>query len=232
VPTPEPVPLDILYQDDDVMAINKPAGVVVHPTYRNISGTILNGILWHLRDRDVVRPGLLSRLDKDTSGVVLVALSPGAHAQMQRDAHAGRVAKQYLAVVVGSPQSTEGIIRFPLRRDPDDRRRVIVAADGAPSETRYRVLMAENGYAVVCCDLVTGRTHQIRVHLAACGWPLAGDRMYGAADSRIGRQALHAWRITAWHPVTRDPLTVEAPLPADMRLFCFETGLSNGLPPS
>ena len=96
------------------MAINKPAGIVIHPTYRNTSGTILNGILWHLRGRDGVRPGLVSRLDKDTSGVVLVALSSGAHAQMQRDAHAGRVTKQYLAVVLGAPQAQEGIIRFPL----------------------------------------------------------------------------------------------------------------------
>ena len=214
------------------MAVNKPAGVVVHPTYRNTSGTILNGILWHLRDRDGVRPGLLSRLDKDTSGVVLVALSPGAHARMQRDAHAGRVAKQYLAVVVGSPQATEGVIRFPLRRDPDDRRRVIVAADGASSETRYRVLAVDDGRALVRCDLVTGRTHQIRVHLAACGWPIVGDRMYGSPDRRIERQALHAWRITVQHPVSGHPLTVEAPVPADIRLFCSETRLNRVLPSS
>jgi len=226
VPTPEPVPLDILYEDDDVMAINKPAGVVIHPTYRNTSGTILNGILWHLRDRDGVRPGLVSRLDKDTSGVVLVALSPGAHARMQRDAQAGRVAKQYLAVVAGAPQAPEGIIRFPLCRDPADRRRVIVSADGAASETRYRVLTRENGYSVVCCNLITGRTHQIRVHLAASGWPIVGDRLYGSADTRIERQALHAWRITVPHPATGQLLTVEAPLAADMRLFCSETRLN------
>lgn len=214
------------------MAINKPAGVVVHPTYRNTSGTILNGILWHLRDRGEVKPGLLSRLDKDTSGVLLVALSPGAHAQMQRDAHAGRVAKQYLAVVAGAPQAAEGIIRFPLCRDPADRRRVVVAADGAPSETRYRVLAVESGCAVVCCSLVTGRTHQIRVHLAACGWPIVGDRLYGSPDARIERQALHAWRITVPHPATRDLLTVEAPLPTDIRLLCSETRLNRGLPAS
>lgn len=232
MPTPEPVPLDILYEDDDVMAINKPAGVVVHPTYRNTSGTILNGILWHLRDRDGVRPGLLSRLDKDTSGVVLVALSPGAHAHMQRAAHAGRVAKQYLAVVVGAPRATDGIIRFPLRRDPDDRRRVIVAADGAPSETRYRVLTAVKDSALLRCDLVTGRTHQIRVHLAACGWPIVGDRTYGSPDACIQRQALHAWRITVQHPVTHAPLTVEAPIPDDIGLLCSETRLNDAVPSS
>ena len=214
------------------MAINKPAGVVIHPTYRNTSGTILNGILWHLRDRDGVRPGLVSRLDKDTSGVVLVALSPGAHARMQWDAHAGRVVKQYLAVVVGAPQAQEGIIRFPLCRDPADRRRVIVSPDGAQSETRYRVLATGNGHSVVCCNLVTGRTHQIRVHLAASGWPIVGDRLYGSADLRIDRQALHAWRITVPHPASREPLTVEAPIADDMRLLCSETKLNIGVPPS
>ena len=208
------------------MAINKPAGIVIHPTYRNTSGTILNGILWHLRGRDGVRPGLVSRLDKDTSGVVLVALSAGAHAQMQRDAHAGRVTKQYLAVVLGAPQTQEGIIRFPLCRDPADRRRVIVSGGGAPSETRYRVLATGNGYSVVCCKLVTGRTHQIRVHLAASGWPIVGDRLYGSADGRIDRQALHAWRIAIPHPVSRQLLTLEAPIAGDVRRLCSETKLN------
>ena len=214
------------------MAINKPAGVVIHPTYRNTSGTILNGILWHLRDREGVRPGLLSRLDKDTSGVVLVALSAGAHAQMQRDAHAGRVAKQYLAVVTGSPKAREGIIRLRLRRDRADRRRVVVAGDGAPSETRYRVLTSVDGWSLLSCELVTGRTHQIRVHLAACGWPLVGDRLYGLPDARIARQALHAWRATVPHPATRQLLTVEAPVPPDLEPFCSETQLSRGVPSS
>ncbi len=214
------------------MAINKPAGLVIHPTYRNTSGTILNGILWHLRGRDGVRPGLVSRLDKDTSGVVLVALSSGAHARMQRDAHAGRVAKEYLAVVMGAPQSGEGIIRFPLGRDPSDRRRVIVAAAGAASETRYRVLARENGYALVCCHLITGRTHQIRVHLAASGWPIVGDRLYGSPDARIDRQALHPRRITTPHPTTRQPLTVEAAVAGDMQRFCSEIKLNQALPSS
>jgi 23S rRNA pseudouridine1911/1915/1917 synthase len=223
VPLPEPLPLDVLYEDDDLMAVNKPAGVVIHPTYRNTSGTVLNGILWHLREREGVRPGLLSRLDKDTSGVVVVALSAGAHAQMQRDAHAGRLTKQYLAVVSGSPHETEGVIRFPLRRDPLDRRRVIVDPEGAPSETRYRVMSRNNGCSIVHCELVTGRTHQIRVHLAASGWPVVGDRVYGSSDPRIDRQALHAWRITLLHPATREPLTLEAPIPPEIRALCMQT---------
>lgn len=223
MPVPEPVALDVLYEDDDVMAVNKPAGMVVHPTYRNVSGTLLNGILWRFRDRSDIRPGLVSRLDKDTSGVVLVALSEGAHARIQRDAHAGRVTKEYLAIVTGTPDPPAGVITFPLRRDPSDRRRVAVDQTGAPCETRYRVLSGGKRCSVVRCELVTGRSHQIRVHLSASGWPIVGDPTYGSPDPRIGRQALHACRITFLHPATRERMSVEAPLPAEIERLCIET---------
>ena len=222
-PKAEPVPLDVLYEDEDVIAINKPAGMVVHPSYRNVSGTLLNGVLWRLRDRKEVRPGLVSRLDKDTSGVVVVALSAGAHACIQRDARAGRVAKQYLAIVCGTPRPAEGSITLPLRHDPSDRRRIITDPSGVASETRYHVRWSRDRYSLVECDLVTGRTHQIRVHLAARGWPIAGDRMYGSPDSLIQRQALHAWKMGFLHPSSRKPVEVEAPLPADMQRLCMET---------
>ena len=223
-PLPERVPLEVLYEDDDLMAINKPPGIVVHPSFRNPTGTVLNGILWRLRDRKDVRAGLVSRLDKDTSGVVIVALSPGAHAQIQRDARAGLVSKVYLAVVRGAPTPPTGVITLPLRHDPEDRRRIVTDPGGLPSETRYRVVSTSKvataqTYSLVECELMTGRTHQIRVHLAASGWPIAGDRVYGSPDSLIPRQALHAWTVTLLHPVTRSPLRVEAPLPEDMRLF-------------
>jgi len=222
-PKAEPVPLDVLYEDEDLMAINKPAGMVVHPSFRNVSGTLLNGVLWRLRDRKDVRPGLVSRLDKDTSGVVVVALSAGAHACIQRDARAGRVTKQYLAIVCGTPRPAEGSITLPLRHDPSDRRRIITDPSGVASETRYRVRRSSDRYSLVECDLVTGRTHQIRVHLAARGWPIAGDRMYGSPDSLIQRQALHAWRTGFFHPATGKPLQVEAPMPEDMQRLCIET---------
>jgi 23S rRNA pseudouridine1911/1915/1917 synthase len=221
--TAEPVPLDILYEDDALMAINKPAGMVVHPSFRNSSGTLLNGVLWRMRDRKDVRPGLVSRLDKDTSGVVVVALSPGVHARIQRDARAGRVDKQYLAIVRGTPQPMEGRIILPLRRDPSDRRKVVVDPAGAPSETRYSSLANVDGYSLVRCDLLTGRSHQIRVHLAANGWPIAGDVTYGTPDQFLRRQALHAWRITLPHPRSGQMLTVEAPIPEDICRAC--TGL-------
>lgn len=216
VPEPEPRQLDVLYEDDALVAVNKPAGVVVHPSYKQLSGTLLNAVLWHVRTRADAKPGILTRLDKDTSGVVVVAAGSGVHAALQRDAAAGRIRKEYLAVVHGAPQPATGVIRDPLGRDPDDRRRVIVTPGGAPSETRYEVLGAVDvDLSLVRCELVTGRTHQIRVHLSARGWPILGDRLYGGDTGRMSRQALHAWRITLPHPATRDSLVIEAPLPAD-----------------
>jgi 23S rRNA pseudouridine1911/1915/1917 synthase len=214
--------LDILFEDALLIAVNKPPGIVVHPTYKQIAGTLLNAVLWRLRDRAGVRPGILTRLDKDTSGLVIIALTPEAHATMQRDAAAGRVKKEYLAVVTGAPRPRQGRIIHPLGRDPADRRRVVVTAGGAQSETRYEVVASGNETAdtprmsVLRCELITGRTHQIRVHLAARGWPIVGDRLYGVADPAISRQALHAWRISLPHPVTRAPLEIEAPLPTDI----------------
>jgi 23S rRNA pseudouridine1911/1915/1917 synthase len=233
--TAEPLPLDVLYEDDALIAVNKPAGMVVHPSFRNPSGTLLNGILWRVRDRKDLRPGLVSRLDKDTSGVVVVALSPGVHARIQRDARAARVTKQYLAIVRGALRPLEGRIALPLRRDPADRRRVVVDPAGVPSETTYSVIASVDGYSAVNCRLGTGRTHQIRVHLASTGSPVVGDRTYGSPDPLIRRQALHAWRITFPHPRSRQVVRVDAPLPDDiccawqdpLQLFLLTPGVSS-----
>ena len=216
-PEAEELDLDVLHEDEHVLAINKPPGLVVHPTYKHTSKTLLNAVLWRLRSRPGVRPGVLTRLDKDTSGLVLVALSPAVHAAVQADSRAGRVRKEYLAVVSGVPRPSAGSIQLPLGRDPGDRRRVVVRADGAASETRYDVLSSSGGRSLVSCELVTGRTHQIRVHLASSGWPVVGDLSYGSPDVAIARQALHAWRVELPHPVTRERLRIEAPLPADLR---------------
>jgi 23S rRNA pseudouridine1911/1915/1917 synthase len=207
-PQPEPVELTVLYEDEALVALDKPAGQVVHPTYKNSSGTLLNGVLWRYRDRPGVQPGILTRLDKGTTGVVLIALTPELHARMQR----GRIDKEYLAVVRGTPEPAAGVIALPLARDTADRRRVVVSDAGAACETRYEVM----GPFVKCAP-ITGRTHQIRVHLAALGYPIVGDATYGEADARITRQALHAWRVSLTHPVTREPLLIEAPLPDDIR---------------
>jgi 23S rRNA pseudouridine1911/1915/1917 synthase len=219
-PQPEEGPIDIIYEDDWMLVANKRAGTVVHPTYKNTSGTLLNAVLWRVRDRPGAQPGILTRLDKDTSGLVVIALTPEVHATMQKDAAAARTTKYYLAVVVGSPEPKQGAIVLPLARDAADRRRVIVTAEGAPCETRYEVLSAGRDRSLVRCELITGRTHQIRVHLASSGWPILGDRVYGMPDERIARQALHAWRVSLPHPITREPLAFDAPIPSDMKQFC------------
>jgi 23S rRNA pseudouridine1911/1915/1917 synthase len=241
-PQPEPSPLDVIFQDDSLLVVNKPAGVVVHPSYKQTSGTMLNAVLWRLRTTSTTSPGIVTRLDKDTSGLVLIALTPAVHAALQRDAAAGRLKKRYLAVVSGVPRPRSGRIRQPIGRDPLDRRRMQVSPDGAPSETLYEVVthgVILQGAAVsasakaptdgsgaafdtqhcalVLCTLVTGRTHQIRVHLASQRWPILGDRVYGISHPAIARQALHAWTLSLRHPVTGEQLGFEAPLPPDMQ---------------
>jgi 23S rRNA pseudouridine1911/1915/1917 synthase len=215
-PEPEVVPIAVIYEDDSLIAIDKPPGMVVHPTYKNWSGTLLNGLLWHVRGCAGIEPSIVTRLDKDTSGLVLVALKPELHAQIQRDGAAGCVRKEYLAVVRGTPTPARGSIALPLARSAEDRRLVVVTTAGQDSQTDYEVLSTTNGYSLVRCELVTGRTHQIRVHLAARGWPVAGDATYGETHPALGRQALHAWRVTLPHPVTREQLQIEAPVPRDL----------------
>ncbi len=263
-PQPEDLPLDILYEDDDLLAVNKPAGIVVHPSYRNATGTLLNAVLWHLRSRlpaealsasarratarprrssksgvgaqvgpaSADTPGIIQRLDKQTSGVLLIAKRRTVHAAIQQAMYRNDVAKDYLAVVVGRPSPARGTIDLALDRDPWDRRRVVVRdRGGQPSVTKYeRIAISRGaGLSLVRCRLVTGRMHQIRVHLAARGWPILGDPTYGpptvprVADSavqhaiaRFSRQALHAWTVALKQPTTGALLEITAPLPEDM----------------
>jgi 23S rRNA pseudouridine1911/1915/1917 synthase len=219
-PQAEEGALTVVYEDDLIIVLDKPPGVVVHPTYKNTSGTLLNAVLWHVRGRAGVQPGILTRLDKNTSGLVVVALTPDVHAVMQKHAAAGRISKHYLALVRGVPEPRTGRIDLPLARDAGDRRRVVVTPAGASCETRYDVMGTDGGVSLVRCAPVTGRTHQIRVHLSVSGWPILGDEVYGAPDDSIARQALHAWRVTLPHPVTGGHLQFESPLPADMLRLC------------
>ena len=217
-PEPEPIELAVLYQDEYLIAVDKPPGMVVHPTYRNWSGTLLNGLLWHLRDTStLVEPRIVTRLDKDTSGLVLVALTSDIHTQLQRDFSRHLVTKQYLAIVQGTPDPARGSIALPLARSAADRRRVVVDPGGQESRTNYELLCTEGGRSLVRCELVTGRTHQIRVHLAARGWPVLGDLTYGVAHEGISRQALHAWRLRMPHPATSEALEIEAAIPPDLQ---------------
>ncbi|MBM3818594.1 MAG: RluA family pseudouridine synthase, partial [Acidimicrobiia bacterium] len=186
--------------------------------------TLLNGLLWHVRHRPGVLPRIVTRLDKDTSGVVLVALTAEAQARIQKDNGAGRVTKEYLAVVRGVPDPAAGVIVLPLARDLADRRLVVVTPSGQASQTIYEVMAEEGGRSVVRCELITGRTHQIRVHLASSGWPILGDAVYGVPHDGLMRQALHAWGITLPHPVTGRMLEIEAPVAPDLQRFIDWSG--------
>ena len=242
-PAPEEMPLAVLYEDDWLIALAKPPGLVVHPTFGHWEGTLLNALLWHLRATGV-RPGFVSRLDKGTSGVLLAAKSGEVHGRLARAMRTRAVAKDYLAVVYGSPGASRGRIERPLLRDPQDSRRMSVAAAGRPSVTLWEALAgtAERAGGVrltlLRCRLLTGRMHQIRVHLRAAGLPIVGDPLYGeprwkgisdvdlaAACRGFPRQALHAWRLALPHPVTGAPLALEAPLPDDLAGLLAAAGL-------
>lgn len=218
-PAAEALPIDVRYEDDWLLVVNKPPGQVSHPAARNPSGTLLNALLAHAARRWT--PSLVSRLDKGTSGVVIVAKSKAAHTALQALAHANGIEKDYLAIVAGRPPA-RGTIDLALDRDPWDRRKVTVRdRGGVPSVTRFArmrsVATPEGGHlSLVRCRLVTGRMHQIRVHLAARGWPIVGDATYGVRRAGLDRQALHASRVAFVHPYTGDELTVSAPPPADM----------------
>lgn len=242
-PAAEDLPLDVLFEDDHVLAVNKPAGLVVHPTYKHTSRTLLNGLLWHARSwADGRRPSLVGRLDRLTSGVVLVAKTPAVHARLQQSFAAGQGEKDYLALVYGTAREAQGQIDLPLGRDRQDRRRVVVSEHGAPSVTRFERLTSVSapraGLTLLRCRLVTGRMHQIRVHLAAQGWPIVGDSVYGqarwlmVADPVVAdalrvfpRQALHAWRVSVPHPTTGAWLVIHAPIPEDLDNLIASTGL-------
>jgi 23S rRNA pseudouridine1911/1915/1917 synthase len=241
----EEIPLRLLYEDDHLLAIDKPPGIVVHPTYKHTTGTVMNALLWRARLWSTDhRPSIVGRLDKLTSGIVVVAKTAAVHAALQREMASSRCEKDYLAVVYGRVRIPRGDIDLRLGRDPGDRRRVIASAVvGAPSLTRFerlaRVAGPRAGLALLRCRLATGRTHQIRVHLAARGWPIVGDPTYGeprwsqisdpalAATLRaFPRQALHAWRLGLTHPIAHERLVIEAPVPEDMEELMMAVGLN------
>ena len=241
---PEEGAIERLYEDDELLVVNKPAGVVSHPTFRHLTGSLVNTLLWHARawppDQ---RPSLVGRLDKLTSGAVVVAKTTRTHARLQRILASSRSVKSYLAVVYGPMTREHGEVTLRLRRQADDRRRVVATSDdGLASLTRFERLAQADAagcpVALVRCQLATGRMHQIRVHMKASGWPLIGDPKYGEprwqraqpgpvrdALETFDRQALHAWKVSFAHPSTGDRIEVTAPVPADLCQLLEACGL-------
>ncbi|MGE5243161.1 MAG: RluA family pseudouridine synthase [Betaproteobacteria bacterium] len=235
--------LDVLYEDAHLLVVDKPPGVVVHPTYKHADGTMMNALLWRARTWPAGgRPSIVGRLDKLTSGIVLVAKRREVHAALQRAMSSPRAEKDYLAVVYGRMNRARGRIDLPLGRDRRDPRKVVVSAGGTPSLTLFeriaRAAARREGLALVRCSLVTGRRHQIRVHLAARGWPIVGDPVYGeprwthVADAGLAatlrtfpRQALHAWRLALRHPATGERLVVTSRVPDDIAALLGAAGL-------
>jgi 23S rRNA pseudouridine1911/1915/1917 synthase len=207
------MPLEILYEDEWLVAVNKPAGLVVHPTYKNVSGTLLDALR---ASQGGGRLFLLGRLDRLTSGLVLAVKDRETYTKMQRNWQDAE--KDYVAVVAGRVEPVYGEIDLPLGTDSADRRRRVVRADGAPSVTRFERLAYSDaaGMSLLCCRLLTGRRHQIRVHLAARGWPVVGDAVYGRSLDGFPRHALHARRAGLVHPVTGAGVRLEAPVPEEI----------------
>ena len=241
IPDPAPataeaqqIPLTIVYEDASIVVIDKPAGLVVHPAAGNRDGTLVNALLYHVHDLSGIggelRPGIVHRLDKDTSGLLLVAKTDVAHRALAAAWNTDAVQKEYIAIVYGTPDPSRGTIDAPLGRDPRDRKRIAVVKDGRRAITDFAVTNRLRFASIVRCRLRTGRTHQIRVHMKHIGHPIIGDPVYagpqwrGIPDKRLqkalssfSRQALHASSLSFVHPRSLDRMQFESPLPADMQ---------------
>jgi 23S rRNA pseudouridine1911/1915/1917 synthase len=215
--TPENIPLNILYEDRDLLVINKPAGLVVHPAAGNWSGTLVNGLLHHcalLEGGDPMRPGIVHRLDKDTTGLMVVAKHRAAHQSLVEQFQERKVEKVYYAICSGNPGA--GRVDAPIGRSPKDRKKMAIVQGGKESLTLYETMQKGTKTSLVKIFLMTGRTHQIRVHMQHIGFPIVGDPVYGTGG---GRQLLHAGKLSFFHPSSGEFLTFEAPMPDDMVLI-------------
>lgn len=220
---PEAIPLDVLYEDDSLIIINKPAGLVVHPAAGHESGTLVNALLAHCQNLagigGVQRPGIVHRLDKDTTGAIAIAKTDFAHQHLQAQLKAKTARRQYLGLVYGSPSVQSGTIDQPIGRHLVDRKKMAVVPvekGGRPAVTHWQVQERLGNYTLMHFQLETGRTHQIRVHSAYLGHPIVGDPVYSSGHSlgvNLPGQALHAWRLTLQHPVSEEWIEVTAPVP-------------------
>lgn len=234
VPDPEPyeakaeaIPLDVVYEDSDLLVVNKPKGMVVHPAAGNYDGTLVNALLYHCGDslsgiNGVLRPGIVHRIDKDTSGLLIVAKNDAAHQRLAAQIKAHSFTREYEAVVFGSLKEDSGTVDAPIGRHPVDRKKMCVTQKNSKhAVTHYRVINRYRGYTHISCTLETGRTHQIRVHMAYLGHPVAGDPVYGVKNERVSftGQCLHARKIGFIHPATGQYLEFCADLPPYFQEF-------------
>lgn len=230
---PENIPLDIIYEDDDVVVLNKARGMVVHPAPGNYTGTLVNALLYHCSNlsgiNSAIRPGIVHRLDKDTSGIMIVAKNDAAHISLSQQIQSKTAVRTYLAVVRGNIKTDSGTIETQIARDKTDRKKMAVVKEGGRDAiTDYEVLERFGKYTLVRCKLRTGRTHQIRVHMEYLGYPLVGDPKYSPMKTPFGikGQALHSHTLEFRHPRTGERMKFEAPLPEDMHKII--TRLHNG----
>lgn len=230
---PENIPLDIIYEDDDVVVLNKARGMVVHPAPGNYTGTLVNALLYHCSNlsgiNSAIRPGIVHRLDKDTSGIMIVAKNDAAHISLSQQIQSKTAVRTYLAVVRGNIKTDSATIETQIARDKTDRKKMAVVKEGGRDAiTDYEVLERFGKYTLVRCKLRTGRTHQIRVHMEYLGYPLVGDPKYSPMKTPFGikGQALHSHTLEFTHPRTGERMKFEAPLPEDMHKII--TRLHNG----
>lgn len=219
---PENIPLDILYEDDDLLVVNKPKGMVVHPAAGHSSGTLVNAVLYHCRGNlsginGVLRPGIVHRIDMDTTGALVICKSDFAHQSLAEQLSVHSITRKYRAIVHGNLKEDEGTVRGAIGRHPTDRKKMAInERNGKPAVTHYRVLERFGNYTYIECQLETGRTHQIRVHMASIGHPLLGDAVYGPKKCPVKNlqgQTLHAMVLGFIHPRTGAYMEFEAPLP-------------------
>ena len=220
---PENIPLDIIYEDEDVVVVNKARGMVVHPAAGNYSGTLVNALLYHCKNlsgiNGVIRPGIVHRLDKDTSGIMICAKNDAAHVSLSEQIQSKTAQRTYLAVVRGNIKTDSGVIETQISRDKDDRKKMAVVKEGGRNAiTEYEVVERFGKYTIVKCKLKTGRTHQIRVHMEYLGYPLVGDPKYSPMKTpfSINGQALHSLTLAFDHPRTGERMEFEAKLPEDL----------------
>ena len=220
---PENIPLDIIYEDEDVVVVNKARGMVVHPAAGNYSGTLVNALLYHCKNlsgiNGVIRPGIVHRLDKDTSGIMICAKNDAAHVSLSEQIQSKTAQRTYLAVVRGNIKTDSGVIETQISRDKDDRKKMAIVKEGGRNAiTEYEVVERFGKYTIVKCKLKTGRTHQIRVHMEYLGYPLVGDPKYSPMKTpfSINGQALHSLTLAFDHPRTGERMEFEAKLPEDL----------------